>query len=129
MKTIDLIGPALDWAVAQAANVAVIIVRDGTPFFDVDHYPHYGNPCSDAIKQRFGPSYNWAQGGQIIEREHLIIRPEKRKHAPVGEIYWEAYSAFGRAVITTGPTPLVAAMRCYVTMKLGTDVTIPEEVK
>jgi hypothetical protein len=28
-----------------------------------------------------------------------------------------------------GPTPLIAAMRCYVASKLGDEVEIPEELK
>ena len=28
-----------------------------------------------------------------------------------------------------GPTPLIAAMRCYVASKLGDEVEVPEELK
>jgi hypothetical protein len=28
-----------------------------------------------------------------------------------------------------GPTPLIAAMRCYVASKIGLEVEIPEELK
>jgi len=28
-----------------------------------------------------------------------------------------------------GPTPLIAAMRCYVASKLGEEVDVPEELK
>jgi hypothetical protein len=30
--------------------------------------------------------------------------------------------------VQTGPTPLIAAMRCYVASKLGGDVEIPNEL-
>jgi hypothetical protein len=28
-----------------------------------------------------------------------------------------------------GPTPLIAAMRCYVASKMGDEIELPEEVK
>lgn len=31
--------------------------------------------------------------------------------------------------IQKGPTPLIAAMRCYVASRLGDEVEIPEELK
>ncbi len=31
--------------------------------------------------------------------------------------------------INHGPTPLIAAMRCYVASKLGDEIEIPEELK
>jgi hypothetical protein len=37
-------------------------------------------------------------------------------------------SGVTREIIKTGPTPLIAAMRAYVTDKLGDKVEIPEEL-
>jgi len=39
---------------------------------------------------------------------------------------WEA-ETWG--YISEGPTPLIAAMRCYVLSKLGEEIEIPEELK
>ena len=65
------------------------------------------------------PNYstNWAQGGPIIEREGIAIL-----QCPRG---WAARIGFGGEYIE-GPTPLIAAMRCYVANKLGDDVEVPE---
>lgn len=43
---------------------------------------------------------DWAQGGPIIDADCM-----------------------------SGPTPLIAAMRCFVSSKLGDEVEIPEELK
>jgi hypothetical protein len=65
-------------------------------------------------------STDWSQGGPIIEREGIGVGPAgcARKWNPVTE----QYDQF------TGPTPLIAAMRCYVASKLGDDINIPEEL-
>lgn len=95
MKTADLIGSALDWAVASAEGVI-----------------YHGLAWSNY-------STNWAQGGPIIEREGIRLH---RSHT--GE--WWAGSEADPQRPVNGPTPLVAAMRCYVTSKLGNDVNVPE---
>ena len=64
------------------------------------------------------PQANWSQGGPIIERE--IARLED-----LGDEGWEAC---GYGFTATGPTPLIAAMRCYVASKLGDEVDVPEEL-
>lgn len=72
----------------------------------------------------------WESGGPIIEREHIATSTE---HGDP----WRA--RFGRARITFdgrahhyhhmgGPTPLIAAMRCYVSAKLGDEVDVPDEL-
>jgi hypothetical protein len=52
-----------------------------------------------------------------------------------GNLYWEAECVwawargFDDGFFQKGPTPLIAAMRCYVTLKLGDEVEVPEELK
>ena len=97
IKTNELTGAALDWAVAQCENFPV---RYG---FD-DNCPEY--------------STDWAQGGPIIEREGIALYlygPDK----------WNAMTEKEYQ----GPTPLIAAMRCYVASRLVDEVEIPEELK
>lgn len=73
--------------------------------------------CDDPTTPRF--STDWAQGGPIIEREKITIEW-------TGED-WMGYIWHDEEVF--GPTPLVAAMRCYVASKLGDEVNVPEELK
>ena len=66
----------------------------------------------------FSPSTHWAQSGPIIEREKITISDALDE--------WVAGSK-GRLTYF-GPTPLIAAMRCYVASELGNEVEIPKEL-
>lgn len=116
MKTSELIGVCLNFAVAKAAGVTVEN-SDGSVF--------WGNFSTVT------PSTSWQQGGPIIERENITVQtdPTDTEH--------ERWSAFHREMLFTddgsdfwrnGPTPLIAAMRCFVSSKLGNEVDIPEEL-
>jgi len=70
----------------------------------------------------YSPSTDWAQGGPIIEREGICINSDVEG---AGED-WVAHLPGRRDV--NAPTPLIAAMRCYVASKLGDEVEIPEEL-
>jgi hypothetical protein len=67
----------------------------------------------------YSPSTNWAQGGPIIEREGITLTHQQTQ--------WAAQT--DDDVFAYGPTPLIAAMRCYVASKLGDEVDVPEELK
>jgi hypothetical protein len=63
---------------------------------------------------------DWALGGPIIEREGITVRRYT-------DALWDA--SIGRLdYVADGPTPLVAAMRCYVISKLGDEVEVPDEL-
>jgi hypothetical protein len=105
MKTSELTGAALDWAVAKCADLP---------------YPHVYDEQGEIVE--VSPSADWAQGGPIIEREEICIDKVAR----------ENWCACVRSVKNSpwlyGPTPLIAAMRCYVASKLGDTVEVPEEL-
>jgi len=77
----------------------------------------------DGIKD-YSPSTNWVQGGPIIEREKITPQYMDRG-------YWRAWTEVGEKAhkVAYGPTPLIAAMRCYVASRLGDEVELPEELK
>ena len=107
MKTNELTGAALDWAVAKCEGI------------ETKNY-------SGALTIRYDgdwwqPSTDWAQGGPIIERERINVYYD-------GGEYWCATTDTGDAP-KFGPTPLITAMRCYVASKLGAEIEIPEELK
>ena len=118
MKTSELTGEALDWAVCEASGffAGYTQFRSGIAFLKV-----YGV----ARNSHLHPSTNWAQGGPIIEGEQILIQPEICKEG-CGNA-WSAIAIDGFEEF--GPTPLIAAMRCYVASKLGDEVEIPEELK
>ena len=109
IKTSELQGAALNWAVDKAKNINTPY----SPWGQKGKVPAY---CTD-----------WSQGGPIIEREGINL-----EHNP-SRCHWIASTPAPEhrngAVEVTGPTPLVAAMRCYVTSKLGAEVEIPEGLK
>ena len=81
----------------------------------------------------YSPSTDWAQGGPIIERELIDINAKFNSGSsivPKGQWYWQASTVNEDDVAYwfDGPTPLIAAMRCYVASKLGNDVYIPSEL-
>jgi hypothetical protein len=107
MNTSELTGAALDWAVAQIESGA-------GPDKAEKQWRYFGRV--------FHPSTDWAQGGPIIEREAMCISRTNKTN----EVPWAAY--IDGHYWVDGPTPLVAAMRCYVASKLGNTVDIPEEL-
>ena len=70
-------------------------------------------------------STRWEFGGPLIERE--CIEVSCIRTAGWTPNSWDAKHP--QRIYAKGPTPLIAAMRCYVASKLGDEVTIPEEVK
>jgi hypothetical protein len=106
MKTSELTGAALDWAVAKCEGLAV---SDRATKWRSKNCPHLY-------------STDWAKGGPIIEREWIDL------HC-VNDSLWEAECpAPGGLAMQNGPTPLVAVMRCYVASKLGHTVEIPYDL-
>jgi hypothetical protein len=101
----NLIGPRLDYAVALARKQPNQWLHDF----------RLGYPVSS--------STDWAQGGPIIEREKISFKEEQRD-LYVGFVF----NGVCHVQLSTGPTPLIAAMRCYVASKLGDEVDIPDEL-
>lgn len=134
VKTSGLSGVALDWIVA---------------------YLEFNGEYRPIALPKY--STDWVQGGPIIEREDIsVIRLENKSipndkgfcqgvyvnnwgavikthhdwstvYGPQGDDWGQCYS-IDASDIVEGPTALIAAMRCYVTSKLGDVVDIPDEL-
>ena len=120
VKTSDLIGFALDWAVALC---------EGKDYLYKDKF------AGKLLPYRREYSTDWAQGGPIIEREGIELlcnltaaEASKFKNAHAD---WQAFYRQRRATHerSFGTTPLVAAMRCYVESKFGNEVDVPDELR
>ena len=120
IKTSTLIGTALDWAVAKAMGLDPEIRHTG---LYARGWPRAG--CSEC-PQRITPSTDWAQGGPIIEREWLDVTPWPNESDE--NLRWQCSQHDSIDCTYFGPTPLIAAMRCYVASKLGDEVDVPEEL-
>ncbi len=124
VKASELSGSALDWAVAKCAGEQLTSAR-----LSYLIKVHGQDKCiRTVIGGRYSPSTDWAQGGPIIEREliGLAVELDFTRQAWIATI-WPDYSKPCTAT-ATGPTPLIAAMRCYVASKLGDEVEVPEEL-
>jgi hypothetical protein len=140
MKTSEMTGAALDWAVGVAEGLQW---QNDDPEVGLYHRRdhQYRNDrlvlndlayyiMDDWNLTLYSPSTDWAQGGPIIEREKIGIE----RHIRACEYHgWMALkdSSFEASVpeeTTWGETPLIAAMRCYVASKLGDEIEIPEEL-
>lgn len=130
IKTSELADAALDWAVA---------ISKGIPAEEL-YIQKWGSRLPPSIYRRnrdedgnldgsytTGPdllfSRKWEAGGPIIERERISIRqwtnvPIVHAYMPHDDAPWAS----------DGTSPLIAAMRCYVTSKLGNEVDVPEEL-
>jgi len=111
MKTSELIGEALNWAVAKCEPYMLELYYTDTnePLFR-EEAPDY--------HQQWEPSTNWAQGGPIIERERIAVEFLQWDDIDCALPIWTSYK-FGTDYEGQGPTPLIAAMRCYVASKLA----------
>jgi hypothetical protein len=121
IKTNNLTGPALDWAVAKCEGLSF---THGDYEYTLDGRVFQRGGCS--VERRY--STNWSQGGPIIDREKIdCVADPNGKDAWMGQLY-ATRLAGNKVVRSYGPTPLVAAMRCYVAYKLGAEVDVPEEL-
>lgn len=119
MKTVkvsEATGPALDWLVAKCEGLEPFT---NTPY-DGNSYTH-GGRC---FVQRY--STNWYEGGPIIELEGITSGPWDT--SPAAAHYGTPHTVCSTNPRIVGPTPLIAAMRCYVTSKLGDTAEVPEEL-
>jgi hypothetical protein len=120
MKTSELTGAALDWAVAKCENVV-------NQHFITQWEQGHRNYSTD-----------WSDGGPIIEREKINVNEKrlvgKSESGHDVDVHkgWRAHinrSAYWMSVKSfEGPTPLIAAMRCYCCAQLGDEIEIPQEL-
>ena len=127
MKTSELTGAALDWAVAKAEGWLEPKFGEQKPRVVVDTEFWVDRPavCWNPRPQvyydpEYHPSTDWSQGGPIIERELIAVWFSK------GD--WKSQRS-DTSNKQHGSTPLIAAMRCYVASKLGDNIDIPEELQ
>jgi hypothetical protein len=115
IKTSELTGSALDWAVAKCEEVLDSI--------DLERINGVWAVFAPEYECMFEPSTCWTQGGPIIEREHISI--EATRIGGLGDRWMATDSGF---CTEFADKPLIAAMRCYVSSKLGDTVEIPKEL-
>jgi hypothetical protein len=119
MKTNELTEAALDWAVANCEGLLAFGWKNDTGILRIT--------LSTGECIRYIPSDDWSQGGPIIEREVISVSNWAFHSMP-----WKA--SIQKADLDMplyeeyGPTPLIAAMRCFVASKLGDEIELPKEL-
>ena len=121
----ELQGAALDRTVAKCKGIEVVAMKEGRATFS--------DPTDDGALNEMPINYStdWSQGGPIIEREKIDLFTEKGSPeswvASVAQ-YQNGMRLVGWRLHQYGPTPLVAAMRCYVASKLGDEIDLPADL-
>lgn len=117
IKTSELTGAALDWAVgdiefkrriAQGSHVKTWVLNEHLKGLHTDLY-----------------STDWLCGGPIIEREEVMFHA---CHTGGINAYLRRTGYAKPGCSWNGPTHLIAAMRCFVASRLGDEVEVPDEL-
>lgn len=126
VKTSDLIGPALDWAVAQIDGVKTLMMapRKGEPKKPFALFGSLALSVGGDDESSYAPSTCWHCGGPLIE-EHAWALPYRATHRHhLGA--FEACTPGGFP--HNGPTPLIAACRAIVAALMGDQIDVPDEL-
>lgn len=112
IKTCELAGRPLDAMVAKCLGVSHLFAAH-----EVGRH-HY---CTD-----------WSLGGPIMERELNNLFKENKLDLSAPDT-WVAVknmkAEYGTLLLQqSGPTPLIAGMRCFVASKMGDEVDVPEDL-
>jgi hypothetical protein len=118
IQTSELTEAALDWAVTM-------IEKPEACEYGVEDWRGQRRQTVKNGEYVYRWHQSWAQGGPIIEREIDVL---ERYRLNINTIAWDATAQGDDQCTATGPTPLIAAMRCYVASKLGDEVDVPEEL-
>jgi hypothetical protein len=115
MKTADLAGEALGWAVGIAEGLDLILVP-----------PEYGTPWrvfaryqGQAIQhtKRYNPWEDWALAGALVDKYRVCL-----------DFKCGLWSALGDEWVAGCHTPPIAICSAVVTTKLGDTVQVPKEL-
>jgi hypothetical protein len=119
VKASEAKGRVLDYLVAQAMGMKIYRSKSGrwmrANYGEFNH--RHGTPW-------FEPTRSWGYAGPIIERERIGFKYTGTAMEFVAWVNGELSTMHDQY----GPTPLVAAMRCYVASKLGDEVEVPDEL-
>lgn len=127
VKTQNLIGPALDWAVATAKGYK-------TQMWHGYRYP--GTPNEQIVSRgiSIGERDDHGQIGYEATRPDVFVSLLNEAKIGVGpteegDIFPDKWiAAEADSPFFFGPTPEIAVARCYVASELGDEVNVPDEL-
>ena len=122
VRVSNLVGAALDWAVAQVEGVETSW-RYGRELVKV--HDRGGIKLVESIRSIYSPSIDWSQGGPLVDKHHGGLHYE----AHLADANFRYSSGPGRTGFWCyGPTALIAFCRGLVKAKLGDTVQVPKEL-
>jgi hypothetical protein len=125
MQVSGLVGPALDWAVAQVDGVKTIMlsVKSQPAKKPFAMFGSLALPVG-ADEEGYSPSSCWHCGGPLIEAHQVSL------HCPqTTDDVWAAWIITNKGeVVQAGDTALIAACRAIVSAHLGEVVSVPAEL-
>jgi hypothetical protein len=117
IKTAELIGLPLDWAVAVCEGKENYFeIREGQIWYE--------RASGDLI--RYSPSTKFMQGGRTIDRAQIQVIKGNPLYFPNGNDTGDYYEPLWIAGKMHGQTRLIAGLRCYVASQLGDEVEVPD---
>lgn len=125
IKTSELTGAALDWAVAIALGGTPERPQDGQ-FINANGARWLAGFHQHAPSASYCPSTNWAQCGPLIDQFGLSL--DNASCGKRDELRKCASSVRGWLMAEYGPTPQVAICRAVVAGELGEEVEVPAEL-
>ncbi len=119
VKTTELTGAALDYAVAVAVHGSAKFLTKPM----MSEVPYVFVTTEDGRELRVSYSTRWAECGPLIGKFRIDIEHQGN------DVLASIYEPLGlRDVDYFGPTELIAICRAVVACKLGNEVEIPEEL-
>lgn len=133
VKTSELTGHALDWAVAKAIGFECgrLQGKNGTFGCNAPRGVQYVigilrvSSLAEELNARFWrPTTDWAQCGPLIEKHNLALPYKSISRFHMGKFE----SCTPARLPFNGETPLIAACRAIVAAELGDSVMVPTEL-
>ena len=120
IKTVEMSGAALDWAVLVAEGRNPEVTEEGMIFLNDEHFLGVCRPSTD-----------WNQSGRYIKKYRIMVSPsldiqtERVLHWVAGFV---TYINRAYQVGWLGETPEIAICRAVVGNLLGAEVDVPAEL-
>ncbi|HEN8732262.1 DUF2591 domain-containing protein [Pseudomonas sp. A2] len=132
VKTADLIGEALGWAVGKAEGLDLLLEPPGYNGVPWRVFARYQGQAIEHTK-RYNPWEDWALGGPLAVKYQVSLIPEAHEGAEGTEmserwragVYYKAGEHYGTDYCGTA---LIAACQAVVATEFGDTVQVPKEL-
>lgn len=133
VRTSDLVGPALNWAVETAIGGAPELVHSGSPCDESSGWMAVRRKCGSVANHeaeflRLDFTTSWVHGGPLIDFFHISFREFAPGRVTASVNKYPFRGAWSRSDWKAGPTRLIAACRAIVADLLGDSVLVPKEL-